>query len=183
MSTQTKAVTTEQANPLTTLQGLLNKYKSQIAVALPRHMTPERMIRVALTAVSQSPKLMQCDPLTVCGAIVQASILGLEPSSVLGEAFLVPYKNNKRTIPGTNKKGVLECQLQVGYKGQIKLARNSREIAMIDAQLVREKDDFDFEKGEQPFLRHKWPKTGDRGESSAAGPASAPRMACSISST
>ena len=159
----TNAVAPKAATPLGSLQGLLEKYKSQIAVALPKHMTPERMIRVALTAVSQSWKLMQCDPLTVCGSIVQASILGLEPNSLLGEAFLIPYKNNKRTDPVTRKRGVYECQLQVGYKGQIKLARNSREIAMIDAQLVYEKDDFEFEKGEHPFLRHKWPKTGERG--------------------
>jgi len=154
----------KQANPLSALQGLLEKHKGQIAMALPRHMTPERMIRVALTAMSQSPKLQLCDPLTVCGAVVQSSILGLEPNAVLGEAFLVPYKNNKRLIPGTNRKGVYECQLQIGYKGHIKLARNSGEIGMIDAQLVFANDEFDFEKGADPWLKHKWGKTGARGE-------------------
>jgi len=76
-----------QAKPATTLGGvsqLLEKYKEQIARALPKHLTPERMIRVALTAVSQNRKLLECNALTICGSVVQASILGLEPSSVLG---------------------------------------------------------------------------------------------------
>src|SRR5688500_14663232 len=82
-----------EVKPLTTLQNLLETFAGQIAAALPRHMTPERMIRVALTTVSQTPKLQQCDPFTICGSIVQTSILGLEPNSLLGESYLVPYKN------------------------------------------------------------------------------------------
>jgi recombination protein RecT len=138
---------------------LLEKYKGQIAVALPRHLTPERMIRIALTAVSQTPKLQECNPYTICGAIVQASILGLEPNSTLGEAFLVPYWNKK----ANNGKGGYDCQLQIGYKGHVKLARNSGEIAMVDAQPVYDGDDFEFEKGDAPYLKHKWGKKGARG--------------------
>lgn len=149
----------QTSNQLGTLQGLLEKYKAQIAVALPRHMTPERMIRVALTAVSQTPKLMECNPYTVCGAIVQASIMGLEPNSNLGEAFLVPYWNKK----ANGGKGGYDCQLQIGYKGHVKLARNSGEIAMVDAQPVHQNDDFECEKGDTPYLRHKWAKSGSRG--------------------
>jgi recombination protein RecT len=141
------------------LQNLLEKYKGQIAVALPRHLTPERMIRIALTAVSQTPRLMECNPYTVCGAIVQASILGLEPNSTLGEAFLVPYWNKK----ANGGKGGYDCQLQVGYKGHVRLARNSGEISMVDAQPVCEGDTFEFEKGDTPYLKHKWGKSGARG--------------------
>jgi recombination protein RecT len=123
-------------------------------------MTPERMIRIALTAVSQSYLLQKCDPLTLCGAVVQASILGLEPNSSLGEAFLIPYWNSK-----ANKgKGGYECQLQVGYKGHLKLARNSGELAGVDAQPVYEQDEFDFEKGIEPYVHHKWNKRGTRGQ-------------------
>jgi recombination protein RecT len=145
-----------KSNVLTTVSALLDKYKSQIAMALPRHMTPERMIRVAITSISQTPLLQRCDAYSLCGAVVQASILGLEPNSLLGEAYLVPYWNGK-----ANR---YEAQLQIGYKGHCKLARNSGEIAMIDAQGVRTNDEFDFEKGGCPTLRHKWPKEGTRGD-------------------
>jgi recombination protein RecT len=138
------------------VSGLLEKYKPQIAAALPGHMTPERMIRIALTMISQSPLLQKCNANTLCGAVVQASILGLEPNSVLGECYIIPYFNSKANC--------YEAQLQVGYKGHCKLARNSGEIAMIDAQAVRAHDDFTFEKGDCPALRHKWAADGTRGD-------------------
>ncbi len=155
------AVTTTQQQPPATgnlgaLSGMLEKYKNQIAVALPRHMTPERMIRVALTAVSNTPALAECAPVTIAASIVQASILGLEPSSVLGEAYLVPFWNSK-----SRRK---ECQLIPGYMGLVKLARNSGEVSVIDAQIVYSNDNFEFHKGSDVYWLHKWARKGDRGE-------------------
>lgn len=147
-----------EPGPLKTVSDLLTKYKEQIAMALPRHLTPERMIRVALTAVSRSHQLQKCSPATIAGCVVQASILGLEPDGVLGEAYLVPFWNKK----ANNNKGGYECQLIPGYQGMIKLVRNTGELKMIDVQEVCENDEFDFEKGMEPYLRHK-PAIGDRG--------------------
>ena len=141
---------------LSAVSTLLERYKHQIAAALPKHMTPERLIRVVLTTISQTPMLQKCDVNTICGAVIQSSIMGLEPNSILAEAYLIPFWNTKA--------GRYEAQLQVGYRGHCKLARNSGEIAMIDAQGVREQDDFDFQKGDCQTLRHKWPKTGSRGD-------------------
>ena len=121
----TTTAVTAKANALTALSGILEKYRNQIAMALPRHMTPERMIRVALTAMSTTPALAECDPYTIAGAVVQSSILGLEPNSVLGEAYLVPFKNSK-----TQRK---ECQLIPGYLGLLKLVRQSGELVMVNA--------------------------------------------------
>lgn len=144
-----------QPGTLAVLSSLLDKHKDQIAVALPRHMTPERMIRVALTAVSRTPKLAECTPLSLAASIVQASILGLEPQSVLGEAYLVPFWNGKI------KKN--EAQLIPGYMGLLKLARNSGEVSMFDAQIVYEHDYFEFEKGSNTTWSHKWARRGARG--------------------
>lgn len=137
------------------LQGLLEKYKHQIAVALPRHMTPERMIRVALTAASSTFGLAECEPVTIAACVVQASILGLEPSSVLGEAYLVPFRNRKT--------GKMECQLIPGYLGLVKLARNSDQVSIIDAQIVYSNDEFEFHKGSDVYWKHKWARSGERG--------------------
>jgi recombination protein RecT len=161
--TQRTAVATRQpqapapapAQNLGALKKLLEDHKDSIQMALPRHMTPERMIRVALTAASSTWGLMECSPVSIAACVVQSSILGLEPSSVLGEAYLVPFWNSK-----TKRK---ECQLIPGYMGLVKLARNSGEVSMIDAQIVYQNDDFDFEKGSETQWRHKWPKTGARG--------------------
>jgi recombination protein RecT len=159
MSTVALQTQSGQTQALTTLSELLNRYKEQIAMALPRHLTPERMIRVALTAVGRNPTLQKCSPATIAGCVVQASILGLEPDGVLGEAYLVPFYNKK----ANSGRGGYECQLIPGYQGLLKLVRNTGELKMVDVQEVCENDEFDFEKGMEPYLRHK-PAVGDRGE-------------------
>jgi recombination protein RecT len=124
---------------------LLEKMKPQIAKALPKHLTPERMMRVALTAYSRDPKLQECDPMSIIGGIVQASQLGLEVNTVLGQAYLIPYKN----------KGKMEAQFQTGYKGELVLAYNTGQYEMIAAYEVYANDEFDYELGMEQKLRHK----------------------------
>jgi recombination protein RecT len=151
------AIQPASQSPINTLRQLLEKSKEQIALALPRHLTPERMIRVALTAVQRTTKLQECDALSVVGAVVQASQLGLEPDGVLGQAYLVPYWNSK-----TRK---MEAQLQPGYKGLIALARRSGELSTLFSELVYERDRFKVVKGDTPRLIHEPDyRSEDRGE-------------------
>jgi len=141
-----QAIEKTEAGPIGSLRSMLEKSKSQIQVALPKHMTAERMIRVAMTAVQRQPKLMECTPLSVVGAVVEASQLGLEPDGILGQAYLVPYFNNKTKRT--------EAQLQPGYRGLIALARRSGEVSTLYAELVYEADKFKVTKGDTPKLRH-----------------------------
>lgn len=154
----TSAPIASKPSPISTLAGLLEKYKSSIAMALPKHLTPERMIRIALTAVSRTPGLQECDPLSIAGCVVQAAQLGLEPDGVLGHAYLVPFRNKK-----TQRK---ECQLIPGYQGLLQLVRNTGELIMVNAQVVRANDKFEFEDGLDPYLTHKR-AAGDRGNVTA----------------
>jgi recombination protein RecT len=137
------------------LRHLLEKYKDQIAMALPKHISAERMIRLALTAFGRTPLLAKCSATSICGALVQASILGLEPDGMSGEAFLIPYYNSKI--------GGYECQMQTGYKGIVKLARNTGEYNLIDAQPVHDNDEFNFQKGSETFWFHRWDPRIERG--------------------
>ena len=90
-----RAVATgEQKNPVASFRDFLEKQKTQLAAALPRHINSDRMIRLACTEFSKNPLLQKCTPASVFGAIIQASQLGLE-IGVLGQAYLVPYRNNK----------------------------------------------------------------------------------------
>jgi recombination protein RecT len=122
---------------------------AQLRMALPRHLTPERLVRVAMTAVQQTPKLLECDRQSLYAAIMTCAQLGLEPDGVLGQAYLVPFKNRVQFIPG--------------YKGLISLARNSGEVTSIFAKEVCENDDFDYAFGLVERLEHV-PAAGDRGE-------------------
>jgi recombination protein RecT len=159
MATREVRPATQQGPPDTSindLRHLLEKYKDQIAMALPKHISAERMIRVALTTFGRTPLLAKCSATSICGALVQASILGLEPDGMSGEAFLIPYYNTKI--------GGYECQMQPGYRGIVKLARNSGEYAMIDAQPVHENDEFNFQKGSDTFWFHRWDPRLERGK-------------------
>ena len=136
-----------------TLKNLIVKMEGQIAKALPKIMTPERFTRMVFTAISKNPKLENCTPNSFLGAMMQAAQLGLEPNTPLGQAYLIPFKN----------KGVMEVQFQIGYKGLIDLVYRSKEVTDIQAQCVYENDEFEYELGLNPVLKHK-PTMKNRGE-------------------
>ncbi len=127
-----------------TIKDYISMMEGEIAKALPKVMTPERFTRIALSAVSNNPKLGECSPKSFLASMMNAAQLGLEPNTPLGQAYLIPFKN----------KGVLECQFQIGYKGLIDLAYRSGDVKTIMAQTVYENDEFDFSFGLEPTLKH-----------------------------
>lgn len=142
-----------QQNSLALAAGNLRKAVSamqgQIAMALPKVMTPERFTRLVLTAISNQPKLAQCTPASFYGAMFQAAQLGLEPNSPTGQAYLIPYGD--------------KVTFQLGYKGLIALAYRSGEIRDISAHEVYANDHFEYELGLTPKLIHK-PALINRGD-------------------
>lgn len=140
-----KAVTETRKQPQT-LKDYVRVMEGQFARALPKVMTPERFTRIALSALSNTPKLMECTRNSFLGALMNAAQLGLEPNTPLGQAYLIPYENRK--------KGVTECQFQIGYKGLLDLCYRSGEVASVQAQVVYENDKFEYELGLDPKLVH-----------------------------
>jgi recombination protein RecT len=146
---------TEVAKRPATLADLLAspKVKAQIATALPRHMTPERMTRIALTELRKTPKLQECEPASFLGAVVQCAQLGLEPGSALGHAYILPFDKRKK-VGGTWQTVATEAQVIVGYRGMIDLARRSGQVSSIDARAVHEGDVFECAFGLESSLKH-----------------------------
>lgn len=136
------------------LNALLTRAKPQLSLALPKHLSPERMLRVALTSVRMQPKLLECDQTSFLSAVMMSAQLGLEPDGMQGLAWLLPYWNSKRKCS--------EVQLRIGYRGLMELARRSGEIANWWANAVREQDAFEYEYGTGAYLRHR-PARGKRG--------------------
>lgn len=128
---------------------MLKQYQAEIARALPRHLNPERMTRIALTEFRKNPKLSECDPRSVFAAVIMASQLGLEPG-LMGQCYLIPYKT--------------ECQLIPGYQGLLDLVRRSGKVKRIEAQVVYEKDRFAYRTGLTVTLEHEPLLDGERGE-------------------
>ena len=86
-------------SPLATFSHFMDRFKPQLALALPKHLTADRMSRLALTAFSSSTQLQNCDQRTIAASIMTAGQLGLEPG-VNGQGYLIPYGRVCTFVPG-----------------------------------------------------------------------------------
>lgn len=105
------APATTTNNPVASFSGFLDKFKPQLALALPKHLTADRMARLALTAFSTTPKLQECDPKSIAASIMTAGQLGLEPG-VNGQGYLIPYGRTCTFVPGW--KGLVDLVARSG---------------------------------------------------------------------
>jgi len=126
---------------MTDVKIALTDLKPLIAEALPNWLTPDRMLQIAVTIITKNQRLAECSIPSIVGAVMESSILGLEPNTAKGEAYIIPYSGH--------------AQFQIGYKGYIKLAWKSSELKSIYAYNVFQGDMFDYGLGDSPFLNHK----------------------------
>lgn len=125
------AVTTTKAPA--TLKGILttDAMKKQFALALPKHLDADRFTRIAITALTRTPKLQDCTQESFFKCLLDLSAMGLEPDG--RRAHLIPYGK--------------ECTLILDYKGIIELVRRSGDVASVRAETVCENDFFEWENG------------------------------------
>lgn len=131
------------------ISDLLGKYRSSIAQVLPKHLNADRMIQICTTLIAKNPDIANCTTASIIGAVTQASILGFKPVAALGHCYFVPY-NNKQADGSYAK----EVQFMIGYKGFIDLCRRSGELKTIHAACVYEGDQFSYQLGLYPELKH-----------------------------
>ena len=129
-----------------TLKQWVAKMTDQIAMALPANITPERMARIAMTALTKNELLAQSTPESFLGALLTSAQLGLECNTPLGQAYLIPYKNGNT--------GRVETQFQLGYQGMLDLCYRTNQYKTIQARVVYEGDEFDYSYGFNENLRH-----------------------------
>lgn len=153
------ATTAPKQTAADTVRAMLDKSKGQIAAALPKFMDMPRFLRVAMTSIQRNPKLLECAPVTLVGAIIQSAQLGLELDGILGHAYLVPFYNGKKSR--------LEVQFIAGYKGLIALVRRSDQMSGIEARVVHEKDTFRYTYGMDATIEHIPDKDANPGEAIA----------------
>jgi recombination protein RecT len=114
------------------------EFKSQVARALPRHLTPDRFLRVAITATMRTPALLDCTPESLTKCLLDCSAYGIEPDG--RRAHLIPFKDRKNNVT--------LCTLIIDYKGLVELAMRSGLVSHIHADVVREGDLFEYNLGE-----------------------------------
>lgn len=152
--TQAVAKKNEQQSQALTLRDAIKKSEGQFAMALPKHVGPDRFVRSALTAINTVPKLADCTQTSILAGLMQAAQLGLEVADVRGQAYLIPRK----------VKGTMQASFQLGFRGMIDLA--ARAGITVDVDVICENDQYDYERGTSPRLYHK-PTLGDRGNAVA----------------
>ena len=148
-STAIEKVKSKPLTQVTNVKELLwnDAAKNQLQQVAAAHMKPERMMRLMANAIRTTPKLGECDPMSLLGGLMTCAGLGLEPNTIMGHAYLIPFKNNR--------KGITEVQLVVGYKGLIDLARRSGHITSIAANIHYSDDEvWEYEEGTEARLRH-----------------------------
>lgn len=150
---QTSKMVAAQAG-IGSVKKFFESQKSTLAAVLPKHVSADRMLKIALGALRTTPKLMSCTVESLMGGVVQCSQLGLEPNTPLGHAYLIPFDNRR--------KGITEVQIVLGYKGLIDLARRSGQVVSIAAHEVCQHDHFEYAYGLDEKLEHR-PALGERG--------------------
>lgn len=109
-----------------------------------------RHLQVAFTTVNKNPALLKCSAQSIAAATAEAAQLGLVCDGVLGQAYLVPFRQ--------------QVQLQIGYRGYIALAYRTGQVERITADVIYPGDDFDYCEGSEPFLRHKRQLSAEGGD-------------------
>ena len=137
-----------EIKPIDSVKQIINSeaMQKQFALAMPKHMTPERFSRIAITALNKTPKLAECNQTSLFQALLDLSRLGLEPD---GRAcHLIPYGKN--------------CQLILDYKGLVELVKRNGDVASVHADIICKNDDYEIEL--KQVKHHKYKLGEDRGE-------------------
>lgn len=145
-----------EKSPKKTFQDLVNSedFKKQISLALPKHITPDRFLRVLMTAIIKQPALLHCTQESLFKGIFDCAAMGLEIDG--RRAHLIPLVNRKK--PGHP----MEANLWLDYKGIAELVMRSGLVSNIHADIVCENDVFEFDRGE--LKAHKIDFKKPRGE-------------------
>lgn len=106
-------------------------FKSAVSTALPTHMKADRFIRVALTAITRTPELQNCDQGSLFNCLLTLSQYGLEPDG--RNAHLIPFGKT--------------CTLILDFKGLVDLVMRTGLVSNIHADKVCAGDDFTYDRG------------------------------------
>lgn len=136
----------DRANALGTM---IDYQGSELASLLPSHVSLDRIRQLFVLNVKKTPKLLDCDLKSLMMAVYTSAQLGLEPDPILGQLYILPYKQTAQVI--------------IGYKGLLRLVRNSGLIASIKAEVIYENDEFNIDLIDPNKCFHK-PAMKDRGD-------------------
>lgn len=89
-----------------------------------------RFISSIVSAVQNTPALQECTSPSIVNAALLGEALNLSPSPQLGQFYMVPFDNKKKSCK--------EAQFQLGYKGYIQLAIRSGYYKKLNVLAIKE---------------------------------------------
>jgi recombination protein RecT len=134
------------------------------------YLTPERVVKIVIAAVSRNPILLQCSQQSLIKSIAELVSLGIEPGGPLQQGYLVPRKNKAKGANGKDlyEDGkpvyIWECMPIVSYRGYITLLRRSGQFKSVLANVVHTNDTFEIDLASGNRPKHIPCMNGDRGE-------------------
>lgn len=143
-------------NHQATLKNYLDKGKKSLISMIGNEAGAERLIKLALMANSKIPKIRDCTHESLLRCLIECAQLNLEPFTVLQQAYIIPYEDRK--------KGIVEAQFMLGYRGIVTLARRSENLKSLEAHAVYEHDTFECILGTEGTIKHIPNWRGDRGD-------------------
>jgi len=144
-----------------TVLDLIKEMSFEFAKGLPKTISADRFVRVALTAVQSNPDLLSCSKGSILRALLLASTLGMELDPTLGLAYLVPREVKKKV--GNDWISNKEACFQLGYRGLVRLAMQSGKVSHVATGIRYERDGWTLRFGSEPRLDH-IPAEDDRGK-------------------
>lgn len=116
---------------------------------LPDGMDKNNFLAHIFLVIKKNPALANCSADSFISAMLTVAEVGIKPNMIDGEAYLVPYGEN--------------IQLQLGYKGLLKIIRKSFPNIIINQGIVKENDEFLIEQGMENKITHRY-NWKDRGQ-------------------
>jgi len=145
-----------QGAKMTDIKKTLGQYRETIMQVMPKKaMEVDRIIAIGAQMLASNAALAKCEVRSVIGALIQCAITGLNPTPQYGEVYFIPYGAT--------------LQMQMGYRGWVKLAHKSGIVESVDARAVYEGDEFSFDFGTNAHINHKpGPNYGDASKTTHA---------------
>ena len=131
---------TTELTPIEEKRQLIQSYEAEFAKVVPDTIGAKRFTRIALTALSKNPDLVDCDRMSLLGAIMEAAQQGLEPNTAKGHSYLVPFKGIVTYIPG--------------YQGLKELAYDTGKVKSVRARIVYFGDGWKILQGDEERYVH-----------------------------
>lgn len=139
---------------------ILADKKASFLAVLPKDVQPERFYALAV-AIAKDPKLATCTVSSVLDCVYRFAKLGLDPDPALGEGYVIPRNiTTGKDASGQWQKVRMAC-FQPGYRGLARLARKSKGVADIHAEVVYEGEVCQVNLGTNRQINHvPWYATG-----------------------